>query len=180
MKYTLFLLLFFIFILGVGYGNHNIVGYVYFHLLLQWPNSYCNTGEVICYDKLLPNEFTIHGLWLKQKKHNVPCPESSNEACGSRKPGLKSQFVFMYENGGIVHSRRSKDKGARKEMAESEQSPTNSYLQLPEMDFSFYMHMQQWRIQFSSSINSLSFSLSLSVFSPSNFFDLTLRWVFSF
>nr|POE86015.1 selenocysteine se-methyltransferase [Quercus suber] len=33
----------------------------------------------------LPNEFTIHGMWLKQNEHNVPCPESSNEACGSPK-----------------------------------------------------------------------------------------------
>ena len=169
MKYTLFLLLFFIFVLGVGYGNDNIVGYVYFHLVLQWPKSYCNTGEVICYDKL-PNEFTIHGMWLKQNEHYVPCPDSSNEACGSPKSGLKSPFVFLCENGGITHRKRSIEKGAKKEMVKSEQIPTSSYLQLPEMDFSFYIHKQQWRIQFSSSMNSLSFSLSLRVFSPSNHF----------
>jgi len=45
-------------------------------------------------------------MWLKQNKHNVPCPQGSNEACGSPKSGLKSPFVFMCENGGITHRKR--------------------------------------------------------------------------
>ena len=77
--FFLFLSLVFIFILGVGYGNNNLVDYDYFHFVLQWPKSYCNTGEVTCYDKLL-NQFIIHGMWPQKNGHTVSCPKISNEA----------------------------------------------------------------------------------------------------
>ena len=79
MKFLLFLSLVFIFILGIGYGNNDLVDYDYFHLVLQWPKSYCNTGKVTCYD-ILPNRFIFQVMLPQKNGHTVSCPKISNEA----------------------------------------------------------------------------------------------------
>ena len=97
MKFLLFLSLVFIFILGVGYGNNDLVDYDYFHLVLQWPKSYCNTGKVTCYD-ILPNWFIIHGIWSQKNGHTVSCPKISNEACHLQLKEVTYIFAIILRN----------------------------------------------------------------------------------
>ncbi|XP_075658623.1 intracellular ribonuclease LX-like [Castanea sativa] len=79
MKLILFVWLVLVFVLGVGYGNNEEVDYDYFHLVLQWPESYCNTGKVTCYD-WRPDWFIIHGMWPQKNGYTVSCPKISNKA----------------------------------------------------------------------------------------------------
>ena len=50
MKIILFVSLVLVSVLGVGHGNNEGVDYDYFHVVLQWPESCCNTGKVTCYN----------------------------------------------------------------------------------------------------------------------------------
>ena len=76
MKLILFFSLVLVFVLGV---NNEGIDYDYFHLVLQWPESYCNTGKVTCYDRR-PNWFIIHGMWPQKNGYTVSCPKISNKA----------------------------------------------------------------------------------------------------
>ena len=79
MKFILFVSLVLVFVLGVGHGNNKGVDYDYFHLVLQWPESYCNTGKVTCYNGR-PDWFIIHGMWPQKNGYTVSCPKISNKA----------------------------------------------------------------------------------------------------
>ena len=62
--------------MGIVGGVGDVAHYDYFYLVLQWPQSFCNTGQQECY-RDLPNKFTIHGMWPEKNGRDVPCPESS-------------------------------------------------------------------------------------------------------
>lgn len=42
-------------------------------LALQWPTSYCNTGENKCDHYPIPPRFTVHGLWHNKNSKCVAC-----------------------------------------------------------------------------------------------------------
>ncbi|WP_285164268.1 ribonuclease T2 family protein, partial [Mycobacterium tuberculosis] len=45
-------------------ANANSSGYDFYRLVLQWPKSFCRKPGITCQNEnLLPDEFTIHGLW---------------------------------------------------------------------------------------------------------------------
>ncbi|KAB1202168.1 Extracellular ribonuclease LE [Morella rubra] len=46
--------------------------YDYSLLSMQWPKSFCNTGQVEC--SQVPADFTIHGLWPQKNGQPVKCP----------------------------------------------------------------------------------------------------------
>ena len=61
------------FVIGIVDGE---VDYDYFYLVLQWPESYCNTGKVTCYDDAWEYRFTLHGMWPQKNWQGVSCPGS--------------------------------------------------------------------------------------------------------
>ncbi|XP_075658631.1 extracellular ribonuclease LE-like [Castanea sativa] len=70
-----------VFVIGVIDGE---VDYDYFYLVLQWPESYCNTGKVTCYDSPRDHRFTLHGMWPQKNgifhpSHNLQVQRGSND-----------------------------------------------------------------------------------------------------
>ncbi|CAL9117554.1 unnamed protein product [Musa textilis] len=49
------------------------LNYDYFHLVLQWPGSYCNVNRCCHMSTGYPKKiFTIHGLWLAFRNGTIP------------------------------------------------------------------------------------------------------------
>ena len=46
--------------------NTELLPYDFFYLVMQWPNSFCNSGRVSCHPPPISNYFIVHGLWPQQ------------------------------------------------------------------------------------------------------------------
>nr|POF22594.1 ribonuclease 1 [Quercus suber] len=60
---------------GLGSGSSGTMSYDELLLVLRWPPSFCNTGKKCDYP--IPDNFTVHGLWLNDNSESVNCQKSS-------------------------------------------------------------------------------------------------------
>ena len=42
--------------------------YDFLYLAMQWPMSFCNMAGVTCRRQIIPNYFTVHGLWPQKNR----------------------------------------------------------------------------------------------------------------
>ena len=72
--------------------------YDFLYLAKQWPMSFCNMAGVTCIRQIIPNYFTVHGLWpQKNRWQSINCTvllQHSHRGRGY--PPIKLLWYYMF------------------------------------------------------------------------------------